>query len=77
MNKAKRSRGKLVRKLIRNIAKLDRAWRLEGKQEGRLANKLAFELGNAYRAGMGAKARQAQSASAARLGERSGWEKRT
>lgn len=70
MNQTKRSNGKLIRR----IAKLDRAWRLEGKQKGRTENKLAFELGNAYRAGMGNKARRAQSASAARLGQRSGWE---
>ena len=70
MTKTTRRNGKLIRK----IAKLDRAWRFEGKQEGRLENKLAFELGNAYRAGMGRKARQTQCDSAARLGQHSGWE---
>lgn len=70
MNQTKRSNGKLIRR----IGKLDRAWRLGGKQEGRLENKLAFELGNACRAGMSNRARRAQCASAARLGQRSGWE---
>lgn len=70
MNQIKRRNGKL----IRLIAKLDRAWRLKGQPEGRLANRLAFELGNAARAGMSGKARQTQNLSAARLGLRSGWE---
>jgi hypothetical protein len=47
-------------KLIRRVAKLDRAWRTAGKQEGPLENRLAFELGNAYRAGVGSVARRAQ-----------------
>ena len=47
MNAKARTNGKLIRR----IAKLDRAWRLEGKPEGRTANRLAFELGNAARAG--------------------------
>lgn len=62
-------------KLIRRIAKLDRAWRLAGQPEGRLENKLAFELGQAARAGLGRKSRQVQARSAKRLGQRSGWEK--
>lgn len=62
-------------KLIRRIAKLDRAWRLAGKPEGRLENKLAFELGNAARRGLYNKSRQVQCRSAARLGQRSGWER--
>lgn len=70
MSNEKRAKGKLVRK----VAKLDRAWRLEGKAEGRTENKLAHTLGIAARAGLGAKSRQAQNASAARLGQRSGWE---
>jgi hypothetical protein len=70
MTNAKRANGKLIRK----IEKLDRAWRLAGKAEGRIENRLAFELGNAARAGMGRKSRQVQSRSAARLGQRSGWE---
>jgi hypothetical protein len=56
MNTRKRENGKLVRR----IAKLDRTWRLAGKQEGRLENRLAFELGNACRAGLGTKSRQVQ-----------------
>lgn len=55
-------------KLMRLIAKLDRAWRMAGKPEGRLADRLAFELGNAARAGMARKSRQMQRQSAARLG---------
>jgi hypothetical protein len=70
MNMGARRNGKLIRK----IAKLDRIWRLKGQPEGRLANELAFALGKASRAGMGRRARQVQCESAARLGERSGWE---
>jgi hypothetical protein len=70
MNSTKRANGKLIRR----IAKLDRAWRLEGKAEGRTTNRLAFELGQAARAGMGRRSRQVQNRSAARLGQRSGWE---
>ena len=71
MNQTKRQNGSLIRR----IAKLDRAWRLAGKPAGRLENRLAFELGNAARAGMGHKSRQIQCRSAARLGQESGWEK--
>lgn len=70
MNQIKRRNGKL----LRQIAKLDRSWRIAGKPEGRLANRLAFELGNAARAGMCRKSRQIQCLSATRLGQRSGWE---
>jgi hypothetical protein len=70
MNSQKRANGKL----IREIAKLDRAWRLAGKVEGKTENRLAWKLGIAARAGMGAKSRKVQSRSAARLGQRSGWE---
>jgi hypothetical protein len=59
----KRSRGKLIRK----IAKLDRAWRAAGKQEGKTENALAWRLGQAYRAGMGTRARQVQARNAARV----------
>jgi hypothetical protein len=71
MNATKRANGKLVRK----VAKLDRAWRLAGKAEGRTENELARVLGVAYRAGVGTAARRAQNRSAARLGQRSGWER--
>jgi hypothetical protein len=71
MKNTKRANGKLIRK----IAKIDRAWRAAGKPEGRTANRLAFELGNAYRAGLGTKARDTQNRNAAARGERSGWEK--
>ncbi len=69
--KTRRANGKLIRR----IAKLDRAWRLAGRPEGRLENQLAFELGNAARRGMYAVSRRVQCRSAARLGERSGWER--
>lgn len=71
MTNTRRAKGKLVRR----IAKLDRAWRLAGKVEGRTENALAFALGNAHRAGLGRAARRAQCRSAARLGQRSGWER--
>jgi hypothetical protein len=71
MAKSTREAGKLIRK----IAKLDRAWRLAGKPEGRTENALAWNLGQAYRAGLGTAARRAQIRSAARLGQRSGWER--
>lgn len=62
-------------KLIRKVAKLDRRWRAEGQPEGRLANDLAFTLGQAYRAGLGTTARRQQIRNAAARGERSGWER--
>jgi hypothetical protein len=71
MTNAKRANGKLIRK----VAKLDRRWRLEGKAEGRTENELARVLGVAARAGLGAESRRAQCRSAARLGQRSGWER--
>jgi len=49
-----------VGKIIRQVAKLDKAWKAEGKQEGPLENQLAFTLGQAYRAGAGTNARRAQ-----------------
>lgn len=69
MTMSARTNGKLIRK----IAKLDQAWRLEGKPEGTLENELAFQLGRAARAGMGPKSRQVQERNAQRLGESSGW----
>lgn len=71
MMKARRTNGKQIRR----IAKLDRAWRIAGRPEGQLENRLAFELGNATRRGLHRAARRAQCRSAARLGERSGWER--
>jgi hypothetical protein len=74
MLKIERRNGKTIRK----IAKLDRAWRLAGKVEGRTENDLAMWLGRAARVSrdMGNKGRRAQVASAARLGQLSGWEGR-
>jgi hypothetical protein len=71
MTNEKRAKGKLVRK----VAKLDRTWRAQGKPEGRTENALAMNLGRAYRAGLGDKARDIQNRNAAAVGQRSGWEK--
>ena len=71
MSKQTRSNGKLVRR----VARLDRAWRLADRTEGRTENELARVLGVAYRAGVGTAARRAQNRSAARLNQRSGWER--
>ncbi len=71
MTSEKRAKGKQIRK----VEKLDKAWREGGKQEGRTENDLAMHLGRAARAGLGAKSRHAQNRSAARLGQRSGWER--
>lgn len=69
MTDAKRANGKLIRK----VAKLDRAWRLAGKPEGRTANDLAWRLGQAARAGMGRRSRQVQNRNALRLGQPMDW----
>jgi hypothetical protein len=71
MNTIDRRNGRLIRK----IARLDMAWRKAGKVEGRVENRLAFELGNAARAGLGPKSRRVQCRNAAQLGQRSGWER--
>lgn len=71
MTNEKRANGKLIRR----VAKLDRAWRLAGRTEGQLENRLTFELGQAARAGLGRRSRQVQNRNAARLGQRSGWER--
>lgn len=63
MTDAKRANGKLIRK----VAKLDRAWRVGGKHEGPLENRLAMYLGRAYRAGIGTQARRAQARNARRM----------
>lgn len=47
-------------RLLRKVAKLGKAWREGGKQEGRTENALAATLGQAYRAGVGVKARKMQ-----------------
>jgi hypothetical protein len=64
MNTNRRAKGRLVR----TVAKLDRAWRLEGQHEGRTENALAMHLGRAYRAGVGRQARRVQARNAKRLG---------
>lgn len=50
-----------VGKIVRKVAKLDKAWKKDGKAEGRTENDLAMHLGRAYRAGVGSAARRAQS----------------
>lgn len=55
-------------KLVRTVARLDRAWRLEGQVEGRTENDLAMHLGRAYRAGVGRAARRVQARNAKRMG---------
>ncbi len=70
MNPTKRRNGRL----IRTIAKLDRAWRQAGRTEGRLENRLALELGVAARCGLYRESRRVQCVNAARLGQLSGWE---
>ena len=61
-------------KILRKVAKLDKAWRAAGKPEGRTENELARVLGQAARAGVGAKSRTIQSRNAAAIGTTSGWE---
>lgn len=76
MDIIRRRNGRLIRKspILARVARLDMAWRRTGKQEGRLENALAFELGQAGRAGFGDESRRVQCYNAAQLGERSGWE---
>lgn len=62
-------------KILRSVAKLDKAWRTAGKPEGTLENRLARVLGDAYRAGLGTKARDIQNRNAAALNTLSGWER--
>jgi hypothetical protein len=61
-------------RLLRKVAKLDRTWRAEGRQEGPVENELARVLGVAARAGLGRESRRMQIRNARRRGERSGWE---
>lgn len=72
MHKDARHAGRLIRK----IRRIDMAWRRAGQPEGRLENRLAFELGNAARfaPGLGAKSRRVQIRNARQLGQRSSWE---
>jgi hypothetical protein len=77
MNINRRRNGRLIRRngrLAALVAKLDMAWRLQHQPEGRLANQLAFELGNASRAGLYEVSRKIQCYNAAQLGQSSGWE---
>jgi hypothetical protein len=48
MSNAKRIKGRQLRR----IARLDRAWKIEGRREGRTENTLCWRLGQAYRAGI-------------------------
>ena len=45
MTNAKRANGKMIRKIV----KLDRAWKGNGRQQGRIENDLAMFLGRAWR----------------------------
>lgn len=49
MKASKRRQGRKIRQVIR----LDRAWRADGKCEGRTENHLAWRMGQAYRMGVG------------------------
>jgi len=81
----KRHLGRLIRRssnprIARMVARLDRAWRLDGKREGRLENALAWRMGQL--SGMDGshnpnpgECHQIQILSAALLGQTSGWEK--
>lgn len=62
MTKNERKSGRQIRK----VARLDRQWRAAGKLEGRIENRLAMELGIAYRSGLGTAARRTQRTNAAR-----------
>jgi hypothetical protein len=61
MNSTRRANGKLIRK----VSRLDKQWRREGMVEGKVENALAWRLGQAYRAGLGGKARAVQARNAA------------
>jgi hypothetical protein len=80
MNSTKRRLGRLIRrsaspKLARMVAQLDRAWRLEGKREGRVENALAWRLGQLSGSPGGyGQGRRIQILSANLLGQTSGWE---
>lgn len=50
MKTEKRRQGRKIRQVVR----LDRAWRAEGKREGRTENALTWRMGQAYRMGVGA-----------------------
>lgn len=50
MNADRRKQGRKIRQVLR----LDRAWRAGGRQEGRTENDLAWRMGQAYRMGVGA-----------------------
>ena len=60
MNANKRRAGRAIRRAIRRIIRLDRAWVAGGRQEGRTENDLAMFLGRAYRAGFGPAAERAR-----------------
>lgn len=70
MTNTKRANGKLIRK----IAKLDRAWRLAGKPgDSRMASDLGMYLGWAASRGMGTVSRKVQNRNAVRLGRPMDW----
>lgn len=50
MTTNKRKLGKMVRRVV----KLDRAWKANGMQEGRIENDLTWRMGQTIRAGVSA-----------------------
>ena len=81
----KRHLGRIIRnssnpKMARMVARLDRAWRLDGKREGRLENQLCWRMGQlsgtdgSHNPNPG-ECHQIQILSARLLGQTSSWEK--
>lgn len=61
MKRAARLRGRKIRQVLR----LDRAWRADGKSHGRTENELAWRMGQAYRMGVGPQMEEARRRAAA------------
>ena|SRR5688572_23569738 len=81
----KRHLGRIIRrssnpKLARMVARLDRAWRLDGKREGRLEDRLCWRMGQlsgtdgSHNPNPG-ECHKIQILSARLMGQLSGWEK--
>lgn len=83
MNSIKRHLGRMVRRsanpnLAAQVARLDRAWRLDGQREGRLENRLCWKMGDLSRANgerNPGECHKIQILSARLLGQISSWEK--
>ncbi|GAA4699940.1 hypothetical protein [Phytohabitans rumicis] len=65
MNAEQRRRGRKIRQVLR----LDRAWRAEGKVEGRTENALAWRMGQAHRMGVGADMERARRRASRKAGK--------